>query len=158
MVNLLKKNRTLLMKLSMLLNTYMTYMLRLDTTAKLLKLDMVNRQRLATVSRLRLDTAKLLKLDMFNRQRLATVSRLRLDTDSNSKPRLVTAKLLRLVTHNRLKLVTDSKRKLDMVNRLKLDMDNNKYRLGMARRLRKLLKPPDMASQHLNLYKININR
>ena len=134
MVNLLKKNRTLLMKLSMLLNTYMTYMLRLDTTAKLLKLDMVNRQR------------------------LATVSRLRLDTDSNSKPRLVTAKLLRLVTHNRLKLVTDSKRKLDMVNRLKLNMDNNKFRLGMARRLRKLLKPPDMASQHLNLYKININR
>ena len=134
MVNLLKKNRTLLMKLSMLLNTYMTYMLRLDTTAKLLRLDMVNRQR------------------------LATVSRLRLDTDSNSKPRLVTAKLLRLVTHNRLKLVTDSKRKLDMVNRLKLNMDNNKFRLGMARRLRKLLKPPDMASQHLNLYKININR
>ena len=134
MVNLLKKNRTLLMKLSMLLNTYMTYMLRLDTTAKLLKLDMVNRQR------------------------LATVSRLRLDTDSNSKPRLVTAKLLRLVTHNRLKLVTDSKPKLDMVNRLKLDMDNNKFRLSMARRLRKLLKSPDMASQHLNLYKININR
>ena len=134
MVNLLKKNRTLLMKLSMLNSTYMTYMLRLDTTAKLLKPDMLSRQR------------------------LATVSRLRLHTDSNNKPRLVTAKPLRLVTDNRLKLVTDSKRKLDMVSRLKLDMDNSKFRLGMARRLRKLLKPPDMANQHLNLYKININR
>ena len=158
MVNLLKKNRTLLMKLSMLNSTYMTYMLRLDTTAKLLKPDMLSRPRLATVSRLRLHTAKLLKPDMLSRQRLAMVSRLRLHTDSNNKPRLVTAKPLRLVTDNRLKLVTDSKRKLDMVSRLKLDMDNSKFRLGMARRLRKLLKPPDMANQHLNLYKININR